>query len=492
MAELPDDVFRFELERRRREEPLRYVKLNKPSEQYAREVLSGSYINLFAAANGIGKTRTTIAALGWLIWPEQCPTEFRDCPLVRQWPWGDKNKKIRFISTPKEMEEIGGVQSAIRELWPVGQYQALKGKKTYPSIYKANGFEMDMMTYDQHPDEFEGATIPIQVFNEPPPEEIYKRCVSRTRGIGKLMFPMTPLTDAAWIKDKIYDRADGKRIVVIHGDIEDACIEHGVNGHYTHEQIQNMLAEYDPDELEARAHGRFMHLSGLIFRNFNRGTHVAAKPIEPVAGWPKVMVIDPAGLGKPFSVIWAQVSPQPMHSIQVIREWPDGSQGELFERMKDSGKTVEEYAALFDRMERDMGVPKDSVTRIMDRRYGHIRDPRFGRTLREHFGDHGFFFQDSYSTPDIKTEVETGIQIFKNYLKVEPISKLPCMSVSPTCVNFIRAVERWGRDPDTQKPKDDVWKNFCDCGRYLCASEPKFEFSVPEQEWNNPGGIAKW
>ena len=51
--------------------------------------------------------------------------------------------------------------------------------------------------------------------NEPPPEEIYKRCVARTRGTGKLAFPLTPLTDAAWIKDKLYDRADGKRIVAV-------------------------------------------------------------------------------------------------------------------------------------------------------------------------------------------------------------------------------------------------------------------------------------
>ena len=138
-----------EMERRQRDEPLRYVKLNEPSAEYARALLNvDSYIALFAAANGIGKTRTTITAIGWAIWPEQCPPEFQECALIKNWPW---KKKIRFVSTPKEMEELGGVQTAIKELWPVGQYTSHKGKKTYPSLYKARGFEMDMMTYDQDP-----------------------------------------------------------------------------------------------------------------------------------------------------------------------------------------------------------------------------------------------------------------------------------------------------------------------------------------------------
>ena len=478
-----------EMERRSREEPLRYVKLNEPSAEYARALLNvDSYIALFAAANGIGKTRTTITAIGWAIWPEQCPPEFRDCALVKNWPW---KKKIRFISTPKEMEELGGVQTAIKELWPVGQYTSHKGKKTYPSLYRARGFEMDMMTYDQDPDEFEGPTIPFIVFNEPPPEEIYKRCVSRTRGEGKLVFPMTPLTASAWIKDKIYDRADGKRIIAVHGDIEAACKEHGVNGHYSHAQIENMLSEYDPDELEARAHGKFMHLAGVILRSFQRGTHVTRDPIPVVPGWPKVQVVDPSGMAKPFSVIWAQVSPEPKHALQVIREWPDGGAGEQFERMRDSNMRVEDYAALFKRIEADMG-PQSLITRVMDRRFGHARDVRTGRSLREHFGDFGLDFLDSYSVPEREPEVETGIQIVKNYLKVDPVTKTPFLLISPACLNLIRAIERWSRDPKTQKPNDDVWKNFCDVLRYLCASEPKFEFSMSSEDWNNPRGMPTW
>lgn len=419
------------------------------------------------------------------------PGPYRFDPLIRDYP-ASWPKKIRFISTPKEVEEIGAVQSAIAELWPKGQFQAIKGKKTYFSHYKANGWDMDLMTYDQDPDEFEGPTIPLIIFNEPPPEDIYKRCVSRTRMGGKLIFPMTPLTDAAWIKDKLVDRADGKRIVLIGGDVEDACIEHGINGHLKHANIQNMIAEYDPDEYEARVHGKFMHLSGLVYRQFNRGVHVWKDKIRPVPGWPKIQVIDPSGLGKPFSVLWAQVCPEPKDSLQVFREWPDGGQGQMFDAMKEGGMTVDKYVELFRQSETDMGTHSDDFIRIMDRRFGHIRDPRFGRTLREHFGDFGYFFQDSYSVPEKTPEVETGIQVVKNYLRTDTVTGRPFLIIGPDCVNTIRAFERWGRDPQTGKVRDDVWKNFMDIVRYLCAAEPKFEQSMSESEWNDTGGMPRW
>ena len=52
-----------ELLRRKREEPLRYVKLNKPCEEFARRLLDAeTYITVFAAPNGVGKTRTAITA----------------------------------------------------------------------------------------------------------------------------------------------------------------------------------------------------------------------------------------------------------------------------------------------------------------------------------------------------------------------------------------------------------------------------------------------
>ena len=71
--------------------------------------------------------------------------------------------------------------------------------------------------------------------------------------------------------------SSARKIGVIFADVEDNCIEHGIRGILEHKNIAQMLAEYSEEEIEPRAHGRFQHLSGLVFKKFDRRIHV----IEP-------------------------------------------------------------------------------------------------------------------------------------------------------------------------------------------------------------------
>lgn len=68
-----------------------------------------------------------------------------------------------------------------------------------------------------------------------------------------------------------------RKVLSITADVEDNCQTHGIRGILKHSDIERMLAEYSEDELEPRAHGRFQHLSGLVFKKFDRKIHV----IEP-------------------------------------------------------------------------------------------------------------------------------------------------------------------------------------------------------------------
>lgn len=72
-------------------------------------------------------------------------------------------------------------------------------------------------------------------------------------------------------------RNNNRKIDVLFAEIEDNCIEHGIRGILKHSDIQRMLAEYDEDELQPRAFGKFQHLSGLVFKSWDRKIHV----IEP-------------------------------------------------------------------------------------------------------------------------------------------------------------------------------------------------------------------
>lgn len=71
-----------------------------------------------------------------------------------------------------------------------------------------------------------------------------------------------------------------RKIAVIEADIESNCIEHGVRGILHHEHIQSMIGEYTEEDKQARVYGRFQHLTGLVFKTFQRRIHVI-KPFLP-------------------------------------------------------------------------------------------------------------------------------------------------------------------------------------------------------------------
>jgi hypothetical protein len=79
-------------------------------------------------------------------------------------------------------------------------------------------------------------------------------------------FQSTP----AVIDEEVYHR----KIGVIEASIEDNCLEHGVRGILKHEDIMQMIAEYDDEDKQARIFGRFQHLTGLVFKKFYRRIHV--------------------------------------------------------------------------------------------------------------------------------------------------------------------------------------------------------------------------
>lgn len=65
-----------------------------------------------------------------------------------------------------------------------------------------------------------------------------------------------------------------KSVSLIRADVEDACIEHGIRGFLRHNDIEKMVANYSEEEREARVHGRFQHLTGLVYKNFNPTIHI--------------------------------------------------------------------------------------------------------------------------------------------------------------------------------------------------------------------------
>lgn len=429
------------------------------------------------AGNGWGKSELLAAILAAVMWPQMAPADLR-LPMLQDWKFP---KQARIYSTPAELAENGSLQNAIKRLFPVGRYTASKGRYDYPSLFLTDtGWVLDLFSYERPAKEAAGPNIGIQLFNEPPPKDLWTEAIARTRAGGIILGGMTSLEDNPWIVGDVFDKADGKSIRVRYGNSCENCKTHGKNGNLEHSRIEAILAQItDPAEREARFSGRPLSLSGRIFKTFEKAIHVIA-PIERVPADVSVyQVIDPAG-GKPFAIIWAYADVG--GNVTIFDEWPDYR----FVGSKDPGLGISDYADIFKTKEAGYKVS----VRIMDRHYGNTRHKPGSPTLRQDFAAHPFNldFQNSYQVGEDKPEVQTGIIKVTEYLhfdKSKPLDSAnhPKLYVTSNCRNTIESMSMWTRDPKTLKPKDDHFKDFSDCVRYLTMAGPVHEV---ERVWAEP------
>lgn len=455
--------------RLRNEQKIRYFKPNGGQQRFIDEISRpGAFIVVNGSGNGGGKTYCLVALIASICWPKIAPECF-GAEIFKDWKYP---KRIRIVSTPKEVESIGSLQTTIEELFPKNRYEPLKKGKSYPSQFTTDtGFVIDLMTYEQDKAEMAGPNIGLICFNEPMPEALWKEGLARTRKGGLVVAAMTSLQDNPWVVDGILNKANGKDIRVIYSDVEENCKQHGKNGTLDHEQVEKILAQYDPDERESRKTGKPLIFSGRIFKTFDRNVHVREFDI-PASGVSHGMVVDPA-IGKPLAIAWRFVDRAGV--VHYYDESPDFD----FQGAKDANLTVTDYARLIKAKEE--GRKMDS--RILDRHFGNARRTLGGKTLKEEFddealGENRIEFSDSY-TMDPAQEIEAGILKIKWYLAYDATKSIdslnrPKIVIHPRCKNLIAAFERWGRNPNTFKPLEQ-FKDFMDLIRYDLMTDPKIE-----------------
>jgi phage terminase large subunit-like protein len=262
-----EEVFRKEEEQYKGYEP------NGKCEEYIKAIGEGKYFGvLFSAANGVGKTAASANVVAHIIFGKESKNPYFNYPLYKDFPYP---KRGRIVSSATNIEK--NIIPALKEWFPLGRYTTSKAGKHFDSSWKTdNDWEFDIMTYEQDPMEFEGATLGWAWFDEPPTEAIFKATVSRMRKGGIIFISETPLTGSAWLYDHIVANPDKEngQWAYIEADVEAACKEHGIRGHLKHSNIEQMIAEYSEDEKQARIYGKFQHLIGLRFRTFSRAIHI--------------------------------------------------------------------------------------------------------------------------------------------------------------------------------------------------------------------------
>jgi len=315
----------------------------------------------------------------------------------------------------------------------------------------ANGSEVQVLTHEQSSDSQEGWDGQIVWADEPPPKDHF---IASVRGLidhnGQYLNTMTPLKEP-WISDEIYEENPGLWNVISLGSYANPYIDK--------KALDDFFASVDPDQLEARKHGRFVHLSGAIYQQFSKQKHVVPSKVLP-DHWPRFCVVDPHDR-RPFAMGWYAVDP--MNRLWVYDEYPNS----MFHKILSTDLKTADFAVVMRTHEGKDVIAK----RIIDRRYGVRRSVGSGRSIQEELNqDFNLFFNQSYD--DAVGGVEAGHIAVKHYLGSK--DQEPRLFIMENCVNHIYAMTHYIYDEKTGKPRESA-KDFADILRYMCADRPDYD-----------------
>ena len=250
--------------------------------------------------------------------------------------------------------------------------ECLAGTKRNPAgvvttITLTNGSVIFLQSYDQDVDLYESADYDWAHFDEPPPRSIW---VAVQRGLtdrrGRTWLTMTPLKEP-WLYDEIYSRED---VRLYYFDIED-----NVGFGLTREGVDQFASNLTEDEKEARLRGRFFHLSGLVYKDYQPKLRLKRFPIP--AHWGLWFHVD-THPRTPHHAVWIAVAPNGKKYVA----------GAL--KNSDTANRVVPFIEAVKVYEKEMFKRRlDEVVRLIEPG-AQAPDPLHdGRSIWDEFADHG-------------------------------------------------------------------------------------------------------
>ena len=259
-----------------------------------------------------------------------------------------------------------------------------------------------------------------------------------------------------------------RKIAVIEADIESACIEHGTRGHLKHEDIERMIGEIAEEERQARVHGKFAHLVGLVFKKWSKKIHVIPPFELKYADYVTYHALD-THLNTPYAGLWLAVDGYGRKYV-VDELWKNSTESELAMMIKAKN---EKY-----RMGRNIIEPAADIS-----------EQAVGMTslklrLQQ---NHGLYYETGSKE---RTACIQRIQKALEYVEVGgKIEQYPELFVFSTCERLIWEMDRYvydewkGKTKESKDPKDKpVDKDdhlIEDLGRLLFI-EPSFYIPQPQ------------
>jgi len=311
-----------------------------------------------------GKTALGAVILRNIIW-EYDPIYFNFKNFV-QWPFIDNDgnpiKRIRIVGTASNVANDGPIRLEILKWWPRGRYEELKAGQTYFSKYVTDtGWLVDVMTFNQSPDQFEGPLISFHWVDEPAKPDLIGAFTSRWSKGGIILFTQTPI-NAGPMLDILGDLKDkGTNVIKISSKLDDNSITSGklnstgkMRGLMTDEEIKSYKITCPPEEYDSRVNGIGSEKEGKVYKHFNRSVHVRDFDIEDprFKAGNCYCALDMHEKYYPFITWWAIFPPNEVGKSYHVcyNEWPTKDTfGEYYHNMRmkaDFNMTIENLSKI--------------------------------------------------------------------------------------------------------------------------------------------------
>ena len=352
----------------------------------------------------------------------------------------------------------------------------LKGESWEKAFHSAsrtlslvNGSTIEFMSNDQDVEKFAGASRHWTHFDEEPRSAIFKECRMRLIDAkGDLWITMTPDKGMSWVYSELYERAG-----------EDPDIEvftYGIydNPYIDNDEIDMIKRGLSEGQIDAKIYGKFVQLSGLIYREYNPDVHNLRRFTIP-SNWPKVCSIDPHPRN-PTAVLYMAVAPWHLFKAECISQniptgpTPEGANTTMYivydEIYPGEPRLISEVAELMKAKE-----GRDYVSYRLIDNSANTPDPIVGTTIRQEFAKHGI--------RTILADKNVANRIFQVRAKLNT-NTLRIMEDLPETIWEMRhyAWDDFKLAKDYNDPKEQPRKkrdHMMDNLGYMALSCPKFE-----------------
>ncbi len=312
--------------------------------------------------------------------------------------------------------------------------------------------------------------------DEPMPQDKYVACLrGLIRRNGIIWIAATPLSQP-WMYDEIYLKAGpGEN----QPDVFDWC-DMSMNKYLLPEQIKYFSDRCPDDEKEARLHGKFKHLSGLIYKEFSQEHRVKSFPIPE--DWTRYCAMD-YHPRTPCAVVWIAVGPD--NTAYLYDElWIDKTIGEITQAIIVKEKEAKGFI-------RRRWI--DSISATPSRMYiaGSLEKQLHASPQRE------FLFEGKRCGAVLNflsahKEWHLGKNIVNEYLKIKN-GKAGVYFFEDKVPKTISAFQHYlwdeyagTEDTGNKESPAKKWSHFPDCVRYILVNRPGYWRRIPEKDYDYP------